>query len=72
MLINTTLEILEGWGKLTATEIGLLAKDQKAQDRLVICKGCPLLQESQLCTSCYCYMPAKVLVQKSFCPIGKW
>lgn len=43
------------------------------QSRLDICKTCPeLLRFTKQCKKCGCFLPAKVLLSNSKCPIGKW
>lgn len=51
----------------------LLNKDQKASERLDICKQCPKLQQGlNVCTLCGCFMNIKVRIYSSHCPLGKW
>ena len=41
--------------------------------RLSICSECPrLIKPVQLCKECGCFMPAKVWLLDSLCPLEKW
>lgn len=45
----------------------------KVQERYSICKECPFFVSlTRQCLKCGCYMPEKVKLSNSFCPIGKW
>jgi hypothetical protein len=42
-------------------------------ERLSICRECPeLLKATLQCKKCGCFMPAKVKLTASACPLGKW
>ena len=44
-----------------------------AASRMDICKGCDRFNKhTKMCKECSCFMPAKVLLKKSFCPLLKW
>ena len=46
---------------------------QYAKQRYKICKQCPEFNNIvKVCTECYCFMPAKVLLKDQVCPIGLW
>ena len=48
-------------------------EEELASERLAICKDCPRIRKSSmLCKECGCFMPGKVKLPNSFCPIGKW
>ena len=70
-MVKTTLQIIEGYGKLAAQELGLLRVDPKAAERFAKCVACPLLKANS-CKLCNCHMPAKVLVTNAYCPKGLW
>ena len=41
--------------------------------RMDICKECDRYNSKvKSCKECGCFMPAKVLLKKSFCPLLKW
>lgn len=40
--------------------------------RIAICKQCPNLNKMNFCRLCGCFMPAKVRLPGSECPILKW
>ena len=41
--------------------------------RLAICSECPrLIKRVQICKECGCFMPAKVWLLDSWCPLQKW
>ena len=40
--------------------------------RIGICKSCPELTRIKTCSQCGCFMPAKVRLMRSSCPLGKW
>ena len=43
-----------------------------AEDRYLICEGCPHLTRIKTCEICLCSMKLKTKVKDSECPIGKW
>lgn len=44
-----------------------------AKRRYKICKECPEFNSIvKVCTECYCFMPAKVLIKEINCPLGRW
>jgi len=46
---------------------------QFAKDRYSICKECEAFSNLvKVCGECYCFMPAKVVIKSSECPIGLW
>lgn len=65
------LDILHGYAKLAAKEMGLIRANDKAALRFAKCVECPLFNKN-FCSVCGCYMPAKVLIDKATCPKGKW
>jgi hypothetical protein len=42
------------------------------KSRLDICKQCQYFTGLERCALCGCFMPAKVMLPHSACPIGKW
>ena len=51
-------------------EQGLL---EYAKERYKLCKQCTEFNNIvKVCTECYCFMPAKVVLKEMYCPIGKW
>ena len=53
-----------------AVEEGVL---EYAKRRYKICKECPEFNNVvKVCTECYCFMPAKVLIKEINCPLGRW
>lgn len=45
----------------------------KANERFEICKLCPrLIQITNQCRECGCFMNLKVKLKAATCPIGKW
>lgn len=41
--------------------------------RLSICVECPeLIKSVKQCNQCGCFMPTKVTLKDSACPLGKW
>lgn len=45
----------------------------KADERFEICKLCPrLIQITNQCRECGCFMNLKVKLKAATCPIGKW
>lgn len=65
------LQIIHGYAKLAATEMGLIRQDPRAAIRFAKCVECPLFNKN-FCSVCGCYMPAKVLLDRATCPKGKW
>jgi hypothetical protein len=46
---------------------------KRAKTRMDICKECDSYNSKfKLCNECACFMPAKVLLKESFCPLLKW
>ena len=44
-----------------------------AQERISICRECPeLIKPTVQCKKCGCFMVAKVKLNSSSCPLGKW
>jgi hypothetical protein len=43
-----------------------------AQERLAICKECPMLQATGTCKECGCFMSQKVKLPNAYCPLHKW
>ena len=44
-----------------------------AKARLQECKGCEkYISTIMVCSVCYCFMPGKVHLKNSECPVGKW
>ncbi len=49
------------------------ADEEKAKERLSICKACPeLIKLTTQCKKCGCIMKVKTKLEKASCPIGKW
>lgn len=40
--------------------------------RLTVCKECEHYTGLEQCALCGCFMPVKVMLPHSSCPIGKW
>ena len=52
---------------------GVLASNEKAAQRMEICKECPSYKSLMfMCKECGCIMPAKTRINNSVCPLGKW
>lgn len=47
-------------------------KDDEVGKRIETCKTCDQLTKLKLCKVCGCFMPAKVRLKGSSCPLGKW
>jgi len=44
-----------------------------ADARMAVCTTCPNFQKiMRVCSSCGCFLPAKVKFQNSSCPINNW
>lgn len=44
-----------------------------ADERMAICNGCDVQNVAlKTCTACGCFLPAKVRLQKSACPMELW
>lgn len=51
----------------------LTANLDTVKDRVKICKKCPELHFIlKTCNSCGCFMPVKILLNNSTCPLNKW
>jgi hypothetical protein len=52
---------------------GLLVEEEVFNSRMDICKTCPMfVQESSRCLECGCFMRAKAMFKKTYCPLHKW
>lgn len=69
-------QALEGWGMVIRIKLGKLKLSEKEQSlvnsRLVICHNCDKRIKGNICGECGCYIPAKILVTKQKCKLGKW
>lgn len=80
--------VFEGFTNLILDYVKILSPETKqiAEDRLEICKECPM-RTGNLCDKtktmkhvesgrevkgCGCVIPMKVLAMATHCPIGKW
>jgi hypothetical protein len=44
-----------------------------AKERYKICMECEAFSKIvKACGECYCFMPAKVIIKSTSCPVGKW
>lgn len=50
----------------------MFATDEKAEERINLCAQCDKFNDLGLCTECGCVMAAKVKIETSSCPLGKW
>ena len=50
----------------------LKAPDHIKEERMNICKTCEHFTGLQRCKKCGCFMPAKVLLARTKCPLDKW
>ena len=49
------------------------ATEEKSNMRFEICKSCPeLIQITNQCKKCGCFMNLKTKLEKAVCPLGKW
>jgi hypothetical protein len=48
-----------------------LAPKEEQEKRKAICKNCDK-NKMDVCSSCFCIIPAKVASKLSSCPEGKW
>ena len=47
--------------------------DPISKQRYQICKECDrFITSVKVCKECYCFMPAKTMIEGADCPIGKW
>jgi hypothetical protein len=81
-------QILEGWGNVLKSTIGLLDEETQklSVDRLLHCNSCDMRTSNSCDTSkygyhlktgvrtygCGCNIAAKTLSRSSQCPLGKW
>jgi hypothetical protein len=63
---------IAGAAKMAASHLGLgAASVEVVSSRTKVCMGCPK-NDLGRCSSCGCYLWAKVRQSKETCPIGKW
>jgi hypothetical protein len=44
-----------------------------SKHRYMICKECDrFITSVKVCKECYCFMPAKTMIEGADCPLGKW
>lgn len=52
---------------------GLLVEEETFNNRLRVCEECPkFVKETSRCTECGCFMRAKAMFKKTYCPLHKW
>ena len=73
------INIIHGFIKLSLQEIGMSGEPtEQSVERMNECIGCDLGGKgnkenwNKFCSSCGCFMPAKVLLENEVCPIEKW
>lgn len=44
----------------------------KPKEKYIICLACERLTDKKFCSECGCFVPAKVLIPFSECPLKKW
>jgi hypothetical protein len=49
-----------------------IATQYDASTRLEACRTCDKMNSLMLCDQCGCFMPAKVRLKHSYCPIQVW
>lgn len=47
-------------------------KSEELAQRIELCKSCDQLNSLNFCKQCGCFMPAKIRLKWTSCPIGKW
>lgn len=52
-------------------ETEYLTEEDQAK-RMSVCEECEKLTVAKTCKECGCFMPAKVKLKHSACPLGKW
>ena len=64
---------------LSESEIYELEKKQilesdslKSSDKYKICLDCDNLNAAKICKKCWCFIPFKVMIKGTECPINKW
>jgi hypothetical protein len=68
-LLTSTKQVLE---HLKATG-QVLVSEEKANERLDICKACDLyIADAGRCSKCGCAMFVKTKLEAMTCPVGKW
>jgi hypothetical protein len=50
----------------------LESEDLKSSDRYMICLDCDNLSKFKICKKCWCFIPFKVMIEGSSCPVNKW
>jgi hypothetical protein len=52
---------------------GLLVEEEAFNARMSICATCPsFVHETTRCSECGCFMRAKAMFKKTYCPLHKW
>lgn len=49
-----------------------ISSEQDAEKRLAICRTCDHMNSLKMCGQCGCFMPAKVRLKHTYCPIQQW
>lgn len=49
-----------------------VASDSTVDERLAICNDCEVQNALKICTACGCFIPAKVKLAESECPMELW
>lgn len=63
--------IIKGWSNHILNEFGFTEAPEYSKERLSICNGCDK-RKNDICSTCGCYVPAKVLVKEEKCPNSLW
>ena len=51
----------------------IFVNERVAEERYKICESCEKFSETlKLCLVCKCFMPGKVKIEFSSCPLNKW
>lgn len=67
-VIKTAKDAFKQW----LSDGSLFSDDKVAKERIAICLDCEHITEDNRCSVCGCHLEAKVKVQISSCPKGKW
>lgn len=52
---------------------GVVVTEEIFNERMKICSGCPMFEiEQKRCRECGCFMEAKSMFKKTYCPLHKW
>ena len=64
--------MFEDWENLSPIRFDLKVDNETRLERIKICESCENLTKLKTCQECGCFMPIKIWLKMSKCPLDKW